>query len=358
MKKFRLTINPWIGFNDIPFIVIGTPVVAAFVTMIFFGMSVQNAFQCMWLNFWPANFSTLVFWLGDRFITIQFRKKFPDFSDIHKRLIYQSIAILAYTALMAIPLKMSGHVYDQQFTNNVPHPGFFKSFVACLFATIPISAIYEATFFLHQWKQSIAEAERLKRQHAQSQLEALKNQINPHFLFNSLNTLSSLIPEDPKTSVDFVQKLSSVYRTILDLGERPVVTLSEELEFLENYNYLIKARFGENILFDIDIREGCLSCYLAPLSIQMLVENAIKHNVVSSKKPLRIRLQATGESITISNNLQPKTQQTEGTGTGLQNISNRYRLIFNQQIEVEKTSEKFAVKLPLVRIEEYEHRHH
>jgi two-component system, LytTR family, sensor kinase len=358
VKLKWLKINPLIGFNDIPFIVLGTPVVGAFVTMVFFGVSVQNAFQCMWVNFWPANISTLIFWLGDRYITIRFRKKYPDFSNIRKRLVYQSIVILAYTAAMSIPLKMSEGVYDNQFTNNIGHPGFFKSFIACLFATIPISAIYEATYFLHQWKQSIAEAERLKRQHTQSQLEALRNQINPHFLFNSLNTLSSLIPEDPKTSVDFVQKLSSVYRTILDLREKPVVTLREELEFLDDYIYLIKTRFGESIHFNRHIEQACYTCYLAPLSIQMLVENAIKHNITSSKKPLQITITANEGQIVISNNLQPKAQPTAGTGTGLDNIRNRYRLIFHQEIEVEKEETSFKVTLPLVKIEAYERNHY
>jgi hypothetical protein len=358
LKFLKYKINPWIGFNDLPFIVMGTPVVAVFVTMIFFGLSIQNAFQCMWINFWPANFSTLVFWLGDRYITILFRKRYPSFKDIRKRLIFQYAVVIAYTAIMAFPLKMNESLFDHQFLGNVPQPGYLKSFIACLFATIPISAIYEATYFLHHWKQSIAEAERLKRQHTQSQLEALKNQINPHFLFNSLNTLTSLIHEDPKTSVDFVQKLSNVYRTILDLRERPVVTLEEELVFLENYIYLIKARFGENIQFHQEIGEGCLSCFLAPLSIQMLVENAIKHNIVSSKKPLHIYITAKSNAVSVRNNLQVKSQPTEGTGTGLKNISNRYRLIFDEEISIQETPETFNVTLPLLRIEEYERRNH
>lgn len=312
----------------------------------------------MWLNFLPANLSTLVFWLGDRYIIVLFRKRLPGLTHINRRLIYQSLAIFAYTAIMAVPLKMTEHVYDRTFAMNAENPGYFKSFVACMFVTITISAIYEATYFFHHWKQSIAETEKLKRQHTQSQLEALKNQINPHFLFNSLNTLSSLIPEDPKTSVDFVQKLSNVYRIILDLREKPAVTLREELEFLDNYNYLIKARFGENIHFDMHIDEACLSCFLAPLSLQMLVENAIKHNVVSSKKPLTINIFGTRENITVINNLQPKSLPTEGTGTGLQNIRNRYSLIFNKEIEVEKSNDTFSVKLPLVLIEAYESHTH
>lgn len=350
-------INPWIGFNDLPFILVGTPIVASLVTMIFFGLNVREAFSCTMLNILPASFSTLVFWIGDRYITIAFRKLFPAFQQTRRRLLYQSLAILAYTAGIALPLKLSEPFFDHSFVQNVEHPGYIKSFVACLFATIPISAIYEAGFFINRWKLSIAEAERLKQQNTQSQLEALRNQINPHFLFNSLNTLASLIPEDSATSVQFVQKLSKVYRIILDLGDKQVVTLQEELEFLNDYNYLMKTRFGDNIHFEVVCEDGCKSCYLVPLSLQILIENAIRHNIVSSKKPLHIRIEANQRFVRVSNNLQPRTQPNTGTGTGLKNIRERYQLTFGLPIEIDQTADAFIVQLPLVNIQAHEHSH-
>ncbi len=359
MKSFFKTYNPWIGFNDWPFIIIGTPMVSILVTMIFFGISVNEAFACTMTNILPSAISTAVFWMGDRYITIQFRKKFPAIHDIKKRLFYQSLVIFAYTALMAIPLKSTSGLFQHTFAGSDIHPGYFKSFVACLFATIPITAIYEAGFFINRWKMSIAETEKLKQQNTQSQLEALRNQINPHFLFNSLNTLASLIPEDPKSAIDFVHKLSNVYRSILDLKEKTIVTLDEELEYLDNYIYLLKTRFGENIRFEIEIHDVCKTCYLVPLSVQMLLENAIKHNVVSQRKPLTVTIRNEGTNVLIvRNNLQLKDQHNESTGTGLLNIENRYQLTFGVPITVSQTATEFIVKLPLIAIEDYESTRH
>ncbi len=359
MKRFLKTYNPWIGFNDWPFILAGTPLVSILVTMIFFGISVNEAFMCTLTNILPATISTAVFWMGDRYITIQFRKRFPAFYDVKKRLFYQSMTILAYTALMAIPLKSTGGLFHHTFSGSGVHPGYFKSFVACMFATIPITAIYEAGFFINRWKMSIAETEKLKQQNTQSQLEALRNQINPHFLFNSLNTLASLIPEDPKSAIDFVHKLSNVYRSILDLKEKTIVTLDEELQYLDNYIYLLKTRFGENIHFEIDIHDACKTCYLVPLSVQMLLENAIKHNIVSQKKPLTVTIRNEGANmLVVRNNLQLKDQHNESTGTGLVNIENRYQLTFGVPIIVSQTATEFIVKLPLIAIEDYESTRH
>jgi two-component system, LytTR family, sensor kinase len=358
IKNFR-SYNPWIGFNDWPFILIGTPIVSVLVTMIFFGIGIQDAFMCSLTNLVPAYSSTLIFWLGDRYITIFFRKKFPAIKENRKRILLQSAAILIYTAIMAMPLKMSESLFDHQYTLGIAHPGYWKSMLACLFATVPISAIYEAGYFIHKWKLSIAESEKLKQQNTQSQLEALRNQINPHFLFNSLNTLVTIIPEDHKRAVDFVHKLSNVYRSLLDLKEKTIVTLEEELEYLDNYIYLLNTRFEENIIFDIELENACKTCYMVPLSLQMLVENAIKHNIISQKKPLHIKISNENDyTLVISNNLQLKTQKSEGTGTGLSNIENRYQLTFGLPIEVKSSDDSFVVKLPLIPINDYESPHH
>ncbi|MFM9984173.1 MAG: sensor histidine kinase [Flavobacteriales bacterium] len=355
MNKFWKKHNQWIGFNDVPFILLGAPFISVIVTMIFFGYNISEAIECVGMNLVPSYLSTLIFWLGDRQITIWFRKKFQAPDQWKKRIYLQSITILAYTAVMSIPLLQAKPFFHHPETAILPHPGFLKSFVACLFATIPICAIYEAAYFISRWKLSVAEAEKLKQQNTESQLEALKNQVNPHFLFNSLNTLVSLISDEPKAAVDFVHRLSHVYRAILDLKEKQVVTLNEELELLDNYNFLLKSRFGENLHFEIRLDDPCTSCYLVPLSLQILVENAIKHNVASAKRPLHIMIYNEGYNrIVVRNNLQPKQQKQESTGTGLLNIQNRFMLTFGMNIEVKETTEDFSVVLPLIPIEEYQ----
>jgi two-component system LytT family sensor kinase len=345
--------NKYIGFNDIPFMIIGIPVLAVIVSMIFFGIGLSKSVLCYTSNLIPSTFFTSLFWFGDRYIIIKIRKKFPSASDNNKRLYVASFFVILYTAFISIALHQSEPAF-KHVISNMQHPSFAKSFITCLFATALVATIYEAAYFVSKWKESIAEAEKLKRENTIAQLEALKSQVNPHFLFNSLNTLASIIPEDPDRSVEFVQKLSAVYRCILDINEKTAISLNEELACLENYCFLLKTRFGDSLTFEMRIDESARSMYVVPLSLQLLVENAVKHNIVSTKKPLHIKVSALNNSIAVENNLQVKSQQMDGTQSGLKNISNRYRLAFEKDIEVAMNETTFKVVLPLIKISDYE----
>ena len=183
----------------------------------------------------------------------------------------------------------------------------------------------------------------------QSQLEGLKNQVNPHFLFNSLNTLTYLIPENADKSVHFVQQLSKVYRYILELKDKELISLEEELRFLDAYTFLLKERFGENLCVEIDIPDEFLNKNIIPLSLQILCENAIKHNIISSQKPLCLKVFIQNEDkLIVKNNLQKKNQEMNSTRLGLQNIKNRYRFFSEKEVEVIATQEEFVVVLPLI----------
>ena len=221
---------------------------------------------------------------------------------------------------------------------------------------MPISAIYEAGFYIHNWKKSVAEAERLAHITTSSQLEALRNQVSPHFLFNSLNTLASIIPDQPEDAVRFTLKLSQVYRSILDLKDKQILTLNEELNFLENYIFLCQTRFGASISFEIKINDALRHHYLVPLTMQMLLENAIKHNIVSQRRPLLIEVYTEGNNwVCMRNNLQEKLTEVEGTGTGLKNIRERYLLTFGLPVHIEQDGQYFIAKLPVIPIHDYSH---
>jgi hypothetical protein len=351
--------HPLIGFNDIPFIVVGIPFVSVLVTMIFFGLPVGDAIACSLSNVFPAYISTAVFWLGDRWITIRMRKLFPLPQQTKKRLWIQGTIIVIYTAIMAYILKSQKQMFDHSFlATPLAHPGYLKSFVACMFATVPISAIYEAGFFIHNWKKSVAETERLAHTTTRSQLEALRNQVNPHFLFNSLNTLASIIPDQPENAVQFTLKLSQVYRSILDLKDKQAVTVQEELAFIENYIYLCKTRFDKGISFQIAISDEARKQFLVPLTLQMLLENAIKHNIVSQRKPLHIEIYNEDSAfICMRNNVQEKSSEVEGTGTGIRNIRERYQLTFGLPVIIEHGAESFVAKLPIIPIHDYTSTH-
>jgi LytS/YehU family sensor histidine kinase len=176
----------------------------------------------------------------------------------------------------------------------------------------------------------------------------LKTQVNPHFLFNNLNTLCSIIPEDPKTAVVFVQQLSKVYRHILEVQDEQSIPLKDELDVMKAYSFLLQTRFGNNLDITIDVPEEKLAKRIIPLSLQILMENAIKHNIVSSDKPLKVNVSALNGRLVVSNNLQKKNQVNESTGIGLDNIRNRCRLLCNGQVEVTESGNSFTVSIPLI----------
>jgi uncharacterized membrane-anchored protein YhcB (DUF1043 family)/putative flippase GtrA len=200
-------------------------------------------------------------------------------------------------------------------------------------------------------KQTISlENETLKREALQSQFESLKNQLSPHFLFNSLTALKILIKEAPDTAQNYVNSLSRALRYTLKSNEKQLVTLKDEMEFMESYLFLIRMRFGENLSISTSINEDLLSHNIPPLTIQTLVENAIKHNEISKKNPLGINILTTdNESLIIVNDIHEKITGEEGTGIGLTNLSKQYQLLINKEIIIRKEDNKFSVEVPLIR---------
>lgn len=178
--------------------------------------------------------------------------------------------------------------------------------------------------------------------------EALKQQINPHFLFNSLNTLKSLIRLDAERSVEYVIGLSDVYRYLLKHGDNITVTLREEIGFLNAYIFLLERRFENNLTVNVDIPENYLDSLIPPVSLQILIENAVKHNVVSKARPLRIQIGIENHRILVQNNLQPRYSVEVSTGTGLGTIDHRYRLLIDKSIIINSGEKTFTVYLPII----------
>ena len=178
---------------------------------------------------------------------------------------------------------------------------------------ITISELY---FYFKQYRETILEKSGLRRKNIQSQFQSLKNQVNPHFLFNSLNTLSALIHSDPVKAEDFIDEFAKVYRYILDFDDKHLVTVKEEIDFIKSYIFLQQMRFGKNLAVNIDIAESNMMDYVPPLSMQILVENAIKHNAISSDNPLLITIRTEGEQLRVVNNLQPRLEKVVSTGMG------------------------------------------
>lgn len=206
-------------------------------------------------------------------------------------------------------------------------------------------------FYADRLRSTEVEATELRRINIQAQFEALKAQISPHMLMNSLNALSMLVYKNPDTAATFVSQLAKVYRYLLFHQEKKAVTLRDEMEFMESYHYLLRMRFGESIEITTRVEQADLSLEVAPASLQMLVENAIKHNIVSLKNKLHIEILSENQSITVVNNLQEKLTREPSTHIGLNNIIRRYSFLTDRQVVIEKTEKEFRVTLPLIKTE-------
>jgi len=224
---------------------------------------------------------------------------------------------------------------------------------AAFFAIIlPTFSLYFGYQFLKDWRRSEVESERLLKENARSQMMSLKNHLDPHFLFNNLNILSSLMDKDVELSKEYLDKFAEVYRIILKAEHSDLTLLEEEIKLLDSYVYLLKIRFGKSVIFKIDLTKAALEKALPPLSIQMLIENAIKHNMASEAKPITIDISSDSHHVIVKNNIQKKTYaEQEREGTGLDNIKNRYEFFSDQPVIINETADTFSVTLPLIEIE-------
>lgn len=342
-----------IGFDDRWLMVCMIPLSAFIIPFVFFGVRFQRPPYFTWKVYFTTIILTAAIWVGNRYIMTWTRNRYPQFEEVKKRLLVQSALMIGYTLIATNFLGYFLHDYcDMQATPGNPGLSMqdiiINSNNAAIFSSLTVVAIYESIYFMNELRQSIEEKELLKRESLQAQLNALKTQVNPHFLFNNLNTLTSVIPDNPQQAIDFVQQLSKVYRHILEVKDEKAIPLFEELEVLRAYAFLLKTRFGNNLDIAINVPAEKMHKMIVPLSLQLLMENAIKHNIVSSERPLKIDVFAVNGTLVVSNNLQKKKQLFESTGIGLDNIRNRYRLLSDRIVSVTESSTSFTVSIPLI----------
>lgn len=217
-----------------------------------------------------------------------------------------------------------------------------------------IMAVFIATFFyalnfLKKWKQTVQHQEQLKKEAINMQYEALKNQVNPHFLFNSLNVLSNLVNVNKEQSLQFIKQMSFTYRYILDQQNKELVDLPVEIDFIKSYLFMQQNRFPEKLHVNMEL-SNIAHFKIVPITLQILLENALKHNEISEEKPLYIKLFIDeSEMLVVKNNLQPKPVLHETTRIGLKNLKNRYEYLTGKEFLVQKTDTEFIVKIPLLK---------
>lgn len=225
-----------------------------------------------------------------------------------------------------------------------------SSFNGTVYSSIIITTIINMFMtgrsFLMNWRQAAVDSEKLKRESVKAQYESLKNQVNPHFLFNSLNALTNLVYQDQDKAAKFIKQLSEVYRYVLDTRDKEVVELSRELEFVRSYLFLQQIRFGDKLKVNVRVENAGM---VAPLALQMLIENAIKHNVISEETPLTIDVHREQDWLVVANTLQrKKVLPEESNGLGLENIRSRYAFLSDKKVEVVEQMDQFLVRLPII----------
>lgn len=232
------------------------------------------------------------------------------------------------------------------------HKYFFNNLMMTTVLCILANLILEGTYLLKQWRKSLLETEKLKRKNIQSQFESLKNQVNPHFLFNSLNALSSLVHTDALKAEEFIDEFAKIYRYVLDIKDQVLVPLKEEHNFIRSFIFLQQIRFEKNLRIEFHIDEKHFSDFIPPLSLQELIENAIKHNEVSEENPLHIKIYTENNMLIVRNNLQKRMQKMASTKTGLKNIKERYQMLSASPASFEEDKKYFTVRLPLIKEED------
>ncbi|MET7000250.1 sensor histidine kinase [Chitinophaga defluvii] len=341
----KKAIKDTLGFDDTRLMIVGIPLVAFLSPIIYLHFRFWKApYYPADAFFWCLLFTTL-FWFGNRWVLILFRKKFPAFSQSRKRIFITAMVMFGYNLFLSNILEITAPPHEYR---PVLHFDAIDTNLMSIMNTLIIVVIYEVIYYMGQFRISVHEQEKLKQESLLAQIAALKNQVDPHFLFNNLNTLSAIVRDDPAQAEAFIQQLSKLYRYILEMPESTLVDLRAELDLLSAYTFLLKTRFGDNFHINITIPTHYLEKKIVPFALQILIENAIKHNVASTAKPLTINIGVQDDKIVVSNNLQKKQTHIPSTKMGLRNISIRSRLLQNQDIQYITTTDQFIVTVPLI----------
>jgi len=334
-----------IGFRVIliPFFGIAIPLITGMVN----GQNFTN-WQIK-LSFLYTIFIAFIIWEGNRYLLFSMRSYFDWYKKPLKKIIVLLFGISFYTLPVSI-LLLAGwyHIFINTGAN---WPTIFTASLIIMICVIFITHVYETVFLVKESASEMLRAEQLERARAEAELEALKNQIDPHFIFNSLNTLSYLIEEKPARAKQFNDNMADVYRYILQNKARGLVLLQEEISFLEDYFSLLKIRFENAVQLNLAADKALFDQYLVPpISLQVLMENAIKHNEFSDELPLVIEISFNGDTLVFYNEIRKKTLRKHSSRIGLKNLDERYKLITGHTIIVEETEKIFKVVLPVLKI--------
>jgi len=289
--------------------------------------------------------SSLIVWVGSGLISFFLMKRINVFVRPTKLITILSILLIVYTTLVVLAeielIERVNHVTVQYSMKVV-------SVIISVLITLFITAMHSSFYFFRSWKENMLKAERLEKENLLAQYETLKTQVNPHFVFNSLNTLLTMVECNPE-AVKYVESLAEFLRYVLQTRDKEVVLLRDELTITNQYLVLQKGRFGDKLRISMDVPEQYYHFAVPPLALQMLLENAIKHNVISKDNNLNIKVYVEDKTyLVVENNINPKKEVENSMGIGLNNIKNRYMFLSGKEVKISEESGIFKVSLPLV----------
>lgn len=342
MLRFKQKLNDnWFRFAGIPF-------VALMSNIIFYRESGKTAEKfSFWEVFLLSATETFILWEVNRLAILYCRNRFPSLAQSVKRI---SLQLVLCTLITAALRYFNVYIYDVTgfWGYHFSFEGYMYNIYVGLLYSVIVGGIYEGIYYFRQWKSFFIEAEALKKANLQTQLDLLKEQMNPHFLFNSLSTLSSLISIDTKKAERFVEELAAVYRYLLQSHQDTLITVEKELRFIEAYFLLLQTRFGRGIDMQLQVAPDHLEAMLPPLTLQLLLENAVKHNIIRTDNPLVFSITSAGACLQVCNNLQRRNALALSTGNGLKNIRTKFSLLHHDNIHIEEANGSFTVTLPLI----------
>lgn len=306
-----------------------------------------SSWQNSLINIGFGTLACIVLWEGNGYLSDWIDRYVTWVEAPVKRFILGLIGMVVYSTLafMVIFTSYAGGLMSLDYA--VYRDNLWESTLFALVFTAFISLILHSRSFLLNWREEALRAEKLRNEQIQSRFLSLRNQLKPHFLFNSLNALSSLVYQDADQAARFIKYLSNLYRYILEYADQEVVSLSKELECAKAYVFLQQIRFGDNFQVEIEVDESH-QWMIPPLTLQLLIENAIKHNEISQAQPLLLRIWTKGEQLFVENKLQARSDVHDSTGVGLTNIRARYQHLSQQTVDVEQDEQHYRVRLPLL----------
>ncbi|MDF7810648.1 sensor histidine kinase [Hymenobacter sp. YC55] len=291
--------------------------------------------------------SSAITWEVDRWIIIKFQRHFPALKQVRTRLLFIIPLCWVFNVLQDWVLMWLVNVIGYHKPYNAA--AFKQSIQSSVIIAFLITGIQEAVYYFSRLLQAEKETEQLKKENLQTQLDSLKQQVNPHFLFNSLNTLSYLISEDAEKAEEFLDEMCKVYRYLLRNNENELTNLATELQFIRSYFHLLKTRYGDSLHLNLAIEPSDEQRLLPSLTLQLLVENAVKHNVIHKDHPLTVHISTQNNGqLTVKNNLQKKVQKVASNQVGLSNIASKFSLLKQPNIKVQQTETEFLVTIPLI----------